>query len=236
MEEVKNKNIHIGHRMRMKEKALKYGFEHFDDHEVLEMILYFAVPQKDTNPIAHELINSFGSFYSVFEADEVQLLSVKGMNKSAAFLIKMMPEIFNRYMSDKNSILKAPVLNSSELAYEIFAPKYIGKKNEVAYALFMNNSGKVLACEAISDGTVNSTEIHTRKIIEYCIKYNATQVILAHNHPSGDPSPSMDDFITTKNIGASLKSINVRLLDHIIITHNDYRSMRSMQQFANAFN
>lgn len=236
MEEVKNKNIHNGHRMRMKEKAFKYGFEHFDDHEVLEMLLYFAVPQRDTNPISHELINSFGSFSAVLEADESQLLSVKGMNRSAAFLIKMMPEIFNRYMADKNSFKDKPILNSSELAYEIFSPKYIGKKNEIVYALFMNNSGKVLACESISDGTVNSAEIQTRRIIEYCIKYNATQVILAHNHPSGDFSPSMDDFITTKNIASSLKSISVKLLDHLIITHNDYCSMRSMPQFANAFN
>lgn len=228
------KNIHSGHRQRVKDKALKYGFDKFENHEILEMLLYSVIPQKDTNPIAHELINTFGSFYAVFDAPEKELLKVKGMTKSAVFLIKMIPSLSSFYIQDKtkdNNIF----ITSSESAYEFLAPKYIGKTNEVAMAILMNNSGKVLACETISDGTVNAAEINTRKIIELCIKYNATQVILSHNHPSGVAVPSMNDFVTTKNVNIALKAINARLLDHIVIADKEYVSMGKNSQFKSAF-
>lgn len=232
--EKENKNIHAGHRQRMKDKALKHGFESFENHEILEMLLYAVIPQKDTNPLAHELIENFGSFHAVFEADESELLKVKGMNKSAAFLLKSIPSVLGRYIDDRNNSDKT-VVNSSELAYEMVLPKYIGVTKEIPYILLLNNAGKVTACKALSSGTVNSSEMPIRKVIELCIKHNATQVILAHNHPSGDTTPSMDDFATTKNINVALKNIGVSLLDHIIVSQNGYSSMRSMHQFQRAF-
>lgn len=232
--EKENKNVHAGHRQRMKDKALKHGFESFENHEILEMLLYPTIPQKDTNPLAHELINNFGSFHAVFEADESELLKVKGMSKSAAFLLKSIPSVLSRYVADKTNIDK-PVVSSSDLAYEIVAPKYIGVKNEVSYIILMNNAGKVIACEALSSGTVNASLMPIRKVVELCIKHNATTVILAHNHPSGKTTPSMDDFTATKNIFKALKSIGVELIDHIIVSHNGYDSMRSMHQFERAF-
>ena len=232
--EKENKNVHAGHRQRMKDKALKYGFESFENHEVLEMLLYPVIPQKDTNPMVHELIDSFGSFHAVFDADESELLKVKGINKSAAFLLKTIPNVLGRYMEDKNNSNKT-VISSSELAYEIVSTKYFGVTKETPYIILMNNSGKVIACESFSSGTVNSADMPVRKVVELCIKHNATQVILTHNHPSGDTTPSMDDFTTTKNINNALKSIGVNLLDHIIVSQNGFSSMRSMHQFQRAF-
>lgn len=228
------KNIHAGHRQRMRERAAKNGFDSLEKHEMLEVLLYPVIPQKNTNPIAHELINTFGSFHAVFDAPEEELLKVKGMTRNAAFYLKMMPAVSSYYLQDKTDC-ESIIINSSEAAYKYFSPKYIGKTVEVAMALLLSNAGKVLACEIISDGTVNAAEIQTRKIIEFCIKHNATQVILCHNHPSGVALPSSDDFITTKNINVALKSINARLVDHIIIANDDYVSMRQTHQFENAF-
>lgn len=228
------KNIHAGHRQRMKDKALKYGFDSFENHEILEMLLYSVIPQKDTNPLAHELINTFGSFHAVFEAPEKEFLNIKGMNKSAVFLLKSIPAISSFYMQDKVKTDNI-YIKSSEDAYKFLSPKFIGKTVEVAMVVLLNNSGKLLACESISDGIVNAAEFSIRKVIELCVKHNATQVILAHNHPSGVALPSMDDFIATKNVNTALKAMNCKLLDHLIIVENDYTAMSLSSQFKNAF-
>lgn len=225
-----NKNPHAGHRTRMKNKALLHGFDSFEDHEFLEMLLYPVIPQKDTNELAHDLINNFGSFYAVFDAPYEELLKIKGMTNSAAFLLKMMTENMSRYMQDKIKD-DFTTISSSEIAYRILSPKYIGKKDEVVGVILMNNIGRILGCEMLSSGIVNSVEISSRKIVELCVKYGATQIIISHNHPSGNAMPSLDDFNATKTISTMLKSMGVRLLDHIIITDKGFLSMEKMSDF-----
>ncbi len=235
MDKKEVKNIHSGHRQRMRDKALNHGFDSFEQHELLEMLLYSTVPQKDTNPIAHDLINAFGSFHAVFEAPAEELMKVKGMTKTSAFLLKMIPEISSEYVYDKVSS-KTILVNASAKAYEYIAPKFIGEVNEVAYALFMNTAGKLLACEILDRGTLNSANIDSRKLVTLCLRHNAAQIIVCHNHPSGDSTPSSSDMITTKSIRVAVNSVNVRFLDHLIITDEGYTAMREMPQYAHLFN
>lgn len=229
------KNVHSGHRQRMREKAYKNGFDSFEQHELLEMLLYSTVPQKDTNPIAHELINSFGSFHAVFEAPVEELMKISGMTKTSAFLLKMIPEISSEYLHDKVSGQKS-YINSSEEAYKYIAPKYIGKTNEIVYVLFMNTAGKLLACEILDKGSFSFANIDSRKLVSLCLKHNAAGIIVCHNHPSGNPAPSSSDMITTKNIRICANSISVKLLDHLIITDKGYTAMREMKQYSHLFN
>lgn len=229
------KNIHSGHRQRMREKAYKNGFDSFEQHELLEMLLYATVPQKDTNPIAHNLINSFGSFHAVFEAPVEELMKVSGMTKTSAFLLKMIPEISSEYLYDKVSG-ENNYIKTSEEAYNYIAPKYIGKTNEIIYVLFMNTAGKLISFEMLDKGSLNFANIDSRKLVSLCLKHNAAGIIICHNHPSGNATPSSNDMITTKNIRICVNSISVKLLDHLIITDKGYTSMREMKQYENLFN
>lgn len=229
------KNVHAGHRQRMRDKAFNYGFEPFEQHELLEMLLYSVIPQKDTNPIAHNLINSFGSFHAVFDAPVEELMKISGMTKSAGFLLKLIPEISAEYLQDKVSGEKLSVTSCKD-AYEFIAPKFIGKTNEEVYVLFLNTAGKLLASEILDKGSFSYANINSRKLISLCLKHNAAGIIICHNHPSGNSAPSPDDMIATKNIRTALNGVSVKLLDHIIITDNGYTSMREMKQYRHFFN
>ena len=230
----KKKPIHSGHRQRMREKALEYGFETFKEHEVLEMLLFLGIPQRNTNPLAHELINTFGSFSAVFEADYEDLVAVKGMTQTAAFSIKMMPEIFSRYIQDKSKEKLADVEGTKD-AFNYFYPKYVGAINEILYLMLLDNAGKVLSLEKLSLGGPSSSEVEIRKIIERCVKYRATQAILCHNHPSGKLEPSNDDFITTSKVYRVLNSIGVTLVDHLIVYNDKFVSLRENENYSTIF-
>ena len=237
MENKDNKNkkpIHSGHRQRMREKALEYGFETVKEHEVLEMLLFLGIPQRNTNPLAHELINTFGSFSAVFEADYEDLVAVKGMTQTAAFSIKMMPEIFSRYIQDKSKEKLADVEGTKD-AFNYFYPKYVGATNEILYLMLLDNAGKVLSLEKLSLGGPSSSEVEIRKIIERCVKYRATQAILCHNHPSGKLEPSNDDFITTSKVYRVLNSIGVTLVDHLIVYNDKFVSLRENENYSTIF-
>ena len=228
------KNIHSGHRQRMRDKAYKYGFDSFEKHELLEMLLYSTVPQKDTNPIAHNLINYFGSFHAVFEAPVEELMKVKGMTKTSAFLLKMIPEISSEYLDDKVS-REIRIIKGNDDVFDFFRPKYVGETEEVSYAMFLNNASEILGSEIISRGSLNFANIDPRKLVQLCFKYNATQVALSHNHPSGDLTPSPNDVVTTKTLVASLSGVGIRLIDHVIFTSNGCLSMAFDERYSYIF-
>ncbi len=237
MENKDNKNkkpIHSGHRQRMREKALEYGFETFKEHEILEMLLFLGIPQRNTNPLAHELINKFGSFSAVFDADYEELVALKGMTQTAAFSIKMMPEIFSRYIEDKGKDKLADV-NGTKDAFNYFYPKYIGATNEILYMMLLDSAGKVLSLDRLSLGGPGSSEVEMRKIVERCVKHRATQAILCHNHPSGVLESSRDDFVTTSKVNRVLKSIGVTLVDHMIVHGDKFVSLRENENYATIF-
>lgn len=236
MDNIKTKDVnpHKGHRNRLREKVMKNGIELLAEHEVMELILFYSIAQKNTNGIAHKLIEEFGNVAGVLDAPAERLSKIDGISSTTVFVLKSIPQIASLYMQEKTE-KNSPYINSAETAYRILAPKYIGETNEVAMGLFLDTAGKLLGVEELAKGTVNGAHISSRKVVEYCVKYNATQVILCHNHPSGNCEPSIDDFMASKNVNNALKYLDSRLVDHIIIAGDKFSSMKGMPQYKRAF-
>lgn len=225
----KSKNPHDGHRERMKEKFRRNGLKAFEPHEMVELLLYYARPRVNTNEIAHDLYEKFGSVAKIIDAEPSELQSVSGVGKETATFIRFFREMFKEYMTEKNS--PGERLNTTEKIGEYFKCKYIGEKEEVAYLMCFNNEMEMLSCSELSRGSALGAEISTRKIVEVVIRENANAVVLAHNHPTGYPSPSGDDIYSTVELRDRLKLIGVSLLDHIIVGNNMYISLAESGAF-----
>ncbi len=219
-----NKSVHEGHRARMRDRILKDGIESLQSHEVLEYVLYAFVPRKDTNEIAHELIEKFGTFSGVLDADYEQLMTVKGISEVTATFLTSLKGIFGYYQLDKAKAKKKVDTLKKVVDYMQGLIGYETK--EKAYLLLTNNQSELITTKLLSSGTVDQVGIHVREISELALRYKATNVILCHNHPSGNVSPSVDDVGLTRSIYTALRMINIRLLDHIIISGNEYYSMK----------
>lgn len=232
---IKKENIHAGHRERMRERFLKEGLDNFQDHNVLELLLFYAIPQKDTNEEAHALIDTFGSLSEVFDANYEDLCSVKGIGPRAAGLIKLMPELFRKYEVDKLNTDEV-FLNDSELAAEYACKFFKGITEEKLYLICLDSRCRLISFDLMSEGTMKSTPVNTRLIIETAFKNKATSVILVHNHPTGITAPSKADIDVTSNLAYVLKKSDLKLDDHIIVGHgNDYFSFRKSQKFKDMF-
>jgi DNA repair protein RadC len=215
--------VHDGHRERMKSRFLTHGLENFNDLNVLEMILFFAIPRRDTNVIAHELMSTFGSLEGVFEAKPEELRKIKGMGDNAVTLLKLIPQVSRRYMIRKTE--SNNILNSTKLAGEYLIPKFMYERDEVVYLVCLDAKCKVLCCKELGRGEVNTAEISIRKIVETALSCNATSAILAHNHTSGIALPSMEDENATLRVRQALALVGVELCDHIIVAGDDFVSM-----------
>ena len=212
------KNLHEGHRGRLKARFINNGLDSFEDHNILEMLLFYSIPRKDTNDIAHELISHFGSLKAVFDADYEELLKVKGISENSATLIKMIPAISRAYLVNKSN--KRPMLDDVNKLKEFLFHTYYGETKEVVYLLLLNNKFELISLERIHEGSVNSAQIELRKIIDLIIKKNASSVVLAHNHPDGIPSPSYEDIQTTSDLISSLNMIDIQLVEHFVVTEH----------------
>ncbi len=229
------KNPHEKHRERVRENFMKNGLETFQPHNMLELLLFFSIPVKDTNEIAHNLINRFGSLSEVFDADYEKLLEVDGVGERSAMLIKLVPELFREYEKDKLND-KDVRLNSSELVAEYMSRYFKGLTEERLYLLCLDKNCKVLSVDLISEGTINATMINNRKIVESAILSKAASVILIHNHPSGVTAPSKNDINVTIDMADMLKSVGIRFSDHIIIGYgDDFFSFRASQKWKYIF-
>ena len=215
--------IHDGHRERVKARFTEQGLDGFAAHEALELLLFYCVPRKDTNPLAHRLVDTFGGLAAVFDAPREELLKVDGVGENAATLIKLIPELARKYMVDKTSFNK--VLNSSKLVGEYLTARFFGETDEVVYLLCLDAKCKVISCKLLFRGGVNSAGINVRKVVETAIAAKASFAVLAHNHPSGIALPSREDEITTTRIKQALQAVDIRLLDHIIVANDDFVSL-----------
>ena len=214
--------LHSGHRERVKEKYLRDGLDGFDDHQLLELLLFYAVPRKDTNELAHRLMNSFGSLSAVFDAP-IDLLTECGLSKNAAVLIKLLPDTASRYLRDKHRD-PTKTINASN-AGERILPFFVATNEEKVLLLLMDAKGKEMFCGIINEGSISASEVNNRKVVQLAVKYNAEYAIIAHNHPSGFAVPSDTDIQITKAIRDTLCSIGVKLIDHFIIADMEYYSM-----------
>ncbi len=227
------KGIHDGHRDRLKDRYLANGLDSFEPHNVLELLLFYGLPYKDTNDLAHELINRFGSLDKVFEASVDDLCSVNGVGKNVATLIKLIPDLSRYYDMLKNKP-RSKFSNPDEIASFVMS-RYKYMSEEVFSLLCLDSDNKFLAMTEISRGTVNATEISTRRAVDAALKAKASAVVMVHNHPSGNPTPSVNDLATTRALKDAFSLINVRLIDHIIVTDSEHCSMRAMKQFKSIF-
>ena len=218
------KNLGEGHRERLRKSYIKSGLEGFNDYEVLELLLTYSIARKDVKPIAKELIEKFGTIDEIAKSDTKSLLEVDGIGEGSAVFLKLIGDIaltlYREKIEDKD-ILTIKSKNSllSYLRGEIgYSPR------EEFKILFLDSSNKLIASETLFYGTIDKSAIYPREIVERVIKNRAKSVIFAHNHPSGSISPSKKDIELTQYMYDSLKLLEIRLLDHIIITKNSYFS------------
>lgn len=216
--------IHDGHRDRMRGKLLRYGEDTFEDHELLEMLLYSAVPRKDTNPLAHELIDHFGSLYAVLAAPAEELQKFPNIGRSAAALIKLVAPLYRRAAMSASENNQR--LDTLKKIGDFFVTLFVAESHEIAYQLCMDANGRRLNLYKISKGDSASVVLNVRQIVENTILCQASIVALAHNHPSGLARPSQEDVIATRQIQDALETVGVYLADHVIVANGDYISLR----------
>ncbi|MBR4038969.1 MAG: DNA repair protein RadC [Clostridia bacterium] len=216
-------SIHAGHRERIRERLRTAGLSAFSEHEVLELLLTYAIPRQDVNPIAHELLNSFGSLSAVLDADENELLRVKGMGRNAALLLTMMPQLMSRYQM--SALGEKPVITKLADAKAYCAPLFIGTGEEQIYMICLDQAGHVLHRTLLHTGTVDQVMLHPRTVVETALRHHAHTVLLAHNHPSGTAQPSQADVDVTGRISTALHMIGIRLVDHLVFAGSQAFSM-----------
>ena len=223
------KGIHAGHRERLRERFRREGLSSFSEHEVLELLLMYAIPQRDVNPLAHALVKHFGSLAGVLDADESELMRVKGVGRHAASLITLMPQLFGAYQ--KSSLGARPVLMTLGDAKKFCASLFTGAHDERFYVVCLDQIGHVLYTELLYEGTVDEVMIYPRQIVEMVMRHHAYGVMFMHNHPSGQPYPSQADIDTTETIIKALQLISVRVVDHLIFTKESIYSMGRQSQY-----
>ena len=216
-------SIHEGHRERIKNRFRRDGLDNFDDVHVLELLLFYCIPQKDTNILAHRLIDHFGSLALALEAPAEELEKVEGIGKHASTFLNLITAVGRYYLV--NRAAPTAVLNTTEQCGAFLLPYFYGRRNEVVYLLCLDAKKKVICCKEIGEGSVNSASISARKIIEVALAANSSVVILAHNHPSGLALPSVEDVQTTRRIARALMAVEIVLADHIVVADDDYVSL-----------
>ena len=213
--------VHEGHRQRMKERFLASGLDGFSDHEVFELILFYAIPRRDVNELSHRLVETFGSYRGVFDAEFEDLCAVEGIGENAATLIKLMAESFRRYAFDDG---EQPFLYDTLKKVGDYAVKlYIGVSVEKMYAMLFDSKMKLLDTVMLAEGDVSSVRVSTRMICEKALKKKAAAIILTHNHPSGLPYPSEEDRRYSTYLRDILMNFDITLIDHIIVSGRYYR-------------
>lgn len=225
---------HDGHRSRMKSRYKVTGLNGFSQHEKLEMLLFYTHPRGDVNPLAHRLIDRYQTLTNVFNAPFEELEKIDGIGEHSAVLLKLIPDLCREYMVESGCCNQTKLITSDDVI-NYMKYRFIGIPDEVLYAVYMDDSCKVLRCEQISSGNVSAVNVNIRKLTEIALTCNATAVVIAHNHPGGVPHPSSDDLESTVKLTETFGHLNIRLLDHIIVSGNQCVSMRQSEQYCYVF-
>lgn len=220
----KEKNVHSGHRERMKQRFMNGGLKEFSEHEVLELLLFYAIPQGNVNELAHTLLDTFGTIAGVLNATPEALRAIAGVGEHTVTLFKLLPGLFARYQLSQQDATGA--IDNRWAARRLLEPYFYGARDELVLLLCLDAKRKVLGVRQLQLGTVNAVDISSRRVLENALSLNAATVILAHNHPSGNALPSPDDIATTRQLSETLKRVDITLWDHFIFADNDMVSMR----------
>ncbi|MGB6127576.1 MAG: DNA repair protein RadC [Psychrilyobacter sp.] len=215
---------HSGHRDRIKSKILKNGLDGFLDYEILEALLFYTIPMKDTKEVAKGLLKKFKTLEKTLSApkDEILSLKIKGITENTCIYFKLLHDLNKKMYKEKFS--EQIVLNSVEAVYDYLKSSIGLLEKEVFKIIFLSADNKYLGDEIIFLGTIDRSQIYPREIVKQVLKYNAKSVIFSHNHPSGNPKPSRADLEMTKKLKEILEPLEVKVLDHIIITPEKYYS------------
>ncbi len=226
-------NLHAKHRERVRKEFLANGFDiDTPPHKMLEMLLFYSIPRKDTNEIAHKLLNEFGSVSAVLEAPPRELMKIDGVGENTVALFKLIMPIARKYLAEKKDRKEIKTLN--ELCDFVHA-RHFGYDREVFCMTSLDNAGKILAFDKICEGDIAVVGVPLRDVIETILKRKASAIVISHNHPTGQAVPSPEDVEATKLVARAVANIGVKLLDHIVVVPDDYVSMVQSKQFFSIF-
>lgn len=218
------KNPHSGHRDRIRQRFIADGLDSFQDHEALELLLFYAIPRRDVNELAHQLLRHFGSLSGVFDASLDQLTAVEGMGPQAAALIKLIPQLNRKYQLSRLKGEKL-VLDTHVKAGQFFVPYFEGRADEVVYLACLDAKCRLTECVELAVGTEGFSSLTVKRVVEQAAKARAFSVILAHNHPGGVALPSSEDVRSTLRIAEALSMVDIRLADHIVVVDSEFASL-----------
>lgn len=219
VEPEKKGGIHDDHRSRVRRRALREGLRHFEPHEILELLLFYAIPRKDTNPIGHRLLDRYQTLAGVFDADYQDLVKQEGLGETSAMLLKLIPELARMYLLSKEEGL-VHFQSVEEIGYYLMH-YYIGVLTETPVLLLFNNNRELITEPIeLGEGTVNTSAFNIRRIAQLALQHDASAIVLAHNHPDGESKPSKEDIVVTRNLKNSLEMLDIKLLDHIVVGRN----------------
>jgi DNA repair protein RadC len=213
---------YINHRKRLRERFRKAGAEGMHDYELLELLLTFSIPRRDVKPVAKKLISEFGGLSGVLDADRKKLEELSGVGSMSATLIRLVKEIYSTYLAE--NMKKGDALTSPDAVLKFVRVSLSGMTNEAFMVIFMNVKNEVLDYTLLNEGTIDNVAVYPRRIIESALSRHASGIILVHNHPSGNPAPSREDKTLTREIAEAAKTLDIRVLDHIIVGKNGYFS------------
>lgn len=226
-------HTHDGHRSRLRAQFRESGMDSLSSVQVLEMLLFHSVPRVDTNPLAHRLLDRFGRLPEVLDANFEQLRSVEGVSENTATLILFAAQLMRRYQREK--VRDLTIFNSLEEMGHYLQAQFANEGNEKLRIMCLNNRGKLLNCSVISEGSVSATSVNVRLLIETALRYPTTAVVMAHNHPAGFAFPSWEDYDCTIQVRKALEPLDIRLVDHLVFSQDDFVSMRQSTEFSSAF-
>jgi DNA repair protein RadC len=215
---------YIGHRQRIKEKYEKSGMEGWLDYEVLELALSYAIPRKDTKTIAKELLSRFKSLNGVLDADRKELQGINGVSKHSVLFLSLLKDISILYM--EKGIHNKDLLSTPQVVYDYLKVSLKGLTDEEFKMLFLDSRNQLIVIETLKTGTVNRSIVFPRKVVERALYHHTVGVIIAHNHPAGSLEPSQEDQDITRAIREALKTVDIVLLDHIVIGGNEFFSFK----------
>ena len=209
-------SVHDGHRERVKERFREQGLDGFNDITALELLLYYAIPRRDTNELAHALLETFGSLSEVLNASEQELCAVPGIGSNAACLLRLVPQMMRKSAISQTREIRQ--ISNTRTASRYLIPRFMNERVECALLLSLDSQRCLISCDEVGRGVPNATEVSVRRIVELALRRRASSVILAHNHPDGELKPSRDDDRITIMVAQALNAVHINLDDHLIIS------------------
>ncbi len=211
-----------GHRQRLREKFLNSGLDGFHDYEIIELLLTLGTPRSDCKQPAKDALKKWGSLKAVLEAPPKELKKIKGIGDHNVFGLKLTQDVARRYLADR--IVDMDYIQSSEDVLDYLRHNLRDKSQELFMVIYLNGRNQILKMETLFEGTLNTSAVYPREVVKKALENDASALVLVHNHPSGNPSPSQDDLTITKKLKESARTIDIYIHDHLIIAGNDVYS------------